>query len=640
MLQRINWRWLLIAAVIGLAAWAVWRREPREVQRPLDTPPETDPRLAFGTPYRNVHPDVQYVGDAACARCHAQQAHDYRQHPMGRSLAPAAEAEPVEQWTAEAGNPFHDPSGEYRYRIEQHDGLQRHHEERVGPDGNVLFETVHEAAYVIGSAQHGRSYLIDRDGWLFLSPITWYPQKQTWALSPGYEKRNQHFTRPIVTECLFCHANFADHMPETVNRYRPPIFRGTSIGCERCHGPGQLHVARREQGEASPGPLDETIVNPADLEPLLRDSICQQCHLGGDVRVPRRERDLYDYRPGLPWHLFAAVYVQAPHLREGAKITGHVEQMHESRCWQASQGKLGCISCHDPHYSPPVQERPSFYRRHCLTCHEAEACTSDTAAREATRPPDNCLHCHMPSIETQVRHAAITDHRIPRRGEVASASAEGQGLPLIHFHRELVDSRDPQARRDLGVALVRFGDEHPDRLPPSARNTAVSLLEAAITQQPNDWDALEALAHAVWWQGRQEQSLELFERALASRPRREFSLYSAASRAQQLGRFELAADYWRRTIEVNPWVQRPHQGLAISLGEQRKWPAAAAAARRALELFPGDGRSRQLLVESLLGVGDFSQADAEFELLLRLEPDKADALRRWYAAHPARPTGR
>ena len=52
---------------------------------------------------------------------------------------------------------------------------------------------------------HTYSYLINHDGYLFQSPITWYPQKRMWDLSPGYATRHHHFARPVTAECLFCH---------------------------------------------------------------------------------------------------------------------------------------------------------------------------------------------------------------------------------------------------------------------------------------------------------------------------------------------------------------------------------------------------------------------------------------------------
>ena len=108
----------------------------------------------------------------------------------------------------------------------------------------------------------GSAYLIERDGYLFESPITWYPQERKWDLSPGYEKSNVHFDRPIQPDCLFCHANRVEPVAGSVNRYRRPIFQDLGIGCERCHGPGALHVLDPVTVDGR----DMTIVNPARLE--------------------------------------------------------------------------------------------------------------------------------------------------------------------------------------------------------------------------------------------------------------------------------------------------------------------------------------------------------------------------------------
>ncbi len=44
--------------------------------------PAKDPRLTFDTPFRNVKPEVKYVGDAACAECHSAIDESYHRHPM------------------------------------------------------------------------------------------------------------------------------------------------------------------------------------------------------------------------------------------------------------------------------------------------------------------------------------------------------------------------------------------------------------------------------------------------------------------------------------------------------------------------------------------------------------------------------
>ncbi len=96
----------------------------------------------------------------------------------------------------------------------------------------------------------------------------------------------------------------------------------------------------------------------------------------------RLDRQAEDYRPGLPFFEFWTVLVPASG-QDDHRAVGQVEQMHESRCFRASQGRLGCISCHDPHELPAPEERVSYYRERCLECHAEQGCSLPAAVRLA-----------------------------------------------------------------------------------------------------------------------------------------------------------------------------------------------------------------------------------------------------------------
>ena len=328
--------------------------------QPVSNPPsDDDPRLTYATPYRNVRPEIAYVGDAVCAACHLDEAESFRRHPMGRSLTPIATVAAGQRYDQMAHNPFTALGSSFA--VESQGDHVFHKEVRRDRRGQALAETQAEIAYAIGSGTHARSYLINRDGYLFQSPITWFSQKARWDLSPSFDKRADRFERVVRPECLFCHCNHAEPVADTVNRYQKPVFQGEAIGCERCHGPGQLHVERRERGEAGGKRPDDTIVNPGRLAPGLREAVCQQCHLEGESRVLRRGRQTFDYRPGLPLQLFWSVFVRPPDQAE-SKVVSSVEQMYASRCFRESGGRLGCISCHDPHRLPAAEQRIDYYR--------------------------------------------------------------------------------------------------------------------------------------------------------------------------------------------------------------------------------------------------------------------------------------
>ena len=259
-----------------------------------------------------------------------------------------------------------------RYTIEHRDGRVFHKATRRDADGTRLPRSRRKSGSLSARGRAGSPYLIERDGFLFQSPIAWFAQQQRWDISPGYGEftTRPNFERAIQPDCLFCHANQFRPVAGTLNRYETPIFQGHAIGCERCHGPGELHVKRAGQSTEP----DLTIVNPARLAPALRDSVCQQCHLQGSFRFARAGREPLDYRPGLPIHQFLAVFLMKKGNQASSRRSGMSSRWKHSRCFIASKGQLGCISCHDPHRLPEPTTKVAYYRDRCLDCHEKKGC--------------------------------------------------------------------------------------------------------------------------------------------------------------------------------------------------------------------------------------------------------------------------
>jgi tetratricopeptide (TPR) repeat protein len=622
---------VLLACAGGGVLWWIRAGTPgTPAIGPGPRPPAGDPRETSASPFLNVRPAVQYAGDAACAACHDGLVKSYRRHPMGRSLAPVSQATAVERYGGDGHNPFE--AAGLVYRVERRGDRTFHQEGTAG--GGVAAAA--EAAYAVGSGRRGRSYLIEHDGYLFQSPITWYPVEQTWGLSPGYDRVNQHFGRPITAGCLFCHCNQAEPAGDAANRFRAPLFRGHAIGCERCHGPGEAHVEARGRGEAPAGPVDYTIVNPRHLEPGLRDEVCQQCHLQAEARVLPRGRAYFEYRPGLPLHLFVADFVRPADRRPENKFLGTVEQMTASRCYERSTGpnKLGCVSCHDPHALPAPEGRVAFYRDRCLKCHADAGCSLPRPERLAKSPEDNCVLCHMESRPTSIPHVATTDHTIPRRpgakGGPAADWPRPDAAPLVPFPRELADPRDPDQSRNLGLALVEAARAQPRAVGRQLLEAARPLLDAAVADDPSDVPAWEAQAQALMLLG-EPGSAEAAAAALREAPRRETALFLGAGLAMQSGRPAEAVSLAERAAEVNPWMWQYRAMLAEARAQGGDWPGAAAAAREALRLEPVNLPARQLQVRCYLRLGDRSRARDEFNACLGLIPEaQRPGFRQWF----------
>jgi len=583
-------------------------------------------RSAVKTADRNARPGGRYVGDEACTRCHAEIAATYRQHSMGRSLTPIDSAPSVVQGDEGARDLF-EAQG-YVYSVARRGGRTFHLQTRRDRQGRVVAQVEREVRFVLGSGSRGLSFLIDCDGYLFQSPITWYAQKRRWDLSPGYENWTDRFERPINPECLFCHANQVEHVPGTESRYRPPTFRGHAIGCERCHGPGERHLLQ----PIAPAQTEPTIINPRNLEPALRENVCQQCHLIGKERVAPVDHDLFDYRPGLPLHRFVTVFVRPPGL--GDHYNGdQVEQMYQSRCFRASRGQLGCISCHDPHRLPPPEEKVAYYRGRCLECHSDRGCRVAPATRRAQSPADDCIGCHMPRAPvTDISHTTMTIHSIPRhRDDGASPSVNGpppfENSDLVPFHRDLMSPEERRgARRDWGVVL---GEMKGGR--GAAR--ALPLLEEALAARPDDLQAREALGYALGAvRGREADGLAAFEAALRLAPDRESTLIGAALLASRLGRREQSITYCQRAVAVDPWRVFFQATLAHQLARSGQWHEAAQACRDALRVNPINLLARTILIECAFHGGSRQQARAELDTLLEFDPPDREALMRWFAS--------
>jgi Tfp pilus assembly protein PilF len=634
-------RWLLAGFVAvavtsgGLAFW--WYAKPK-LKTQDSRLEEVDPRLTYPTRYRNVRPEVRYTGDEACTRCHGDIADTYRQHPMGQALTPVAHVAAEQHYDETVHDPFTQFGSEFQ--VQRRGDHVFHALVRRDAKGQVLAQHESEVQYVLGSGTRGRSYLHEHDGYLFQSPISWFNQKKIWDISPGYTAP-LNFNRTITVECLFCHTNDANWVPHSVNRYRSPIFHGYRIGCERCHGPGELHVESRMRGDVVDG-IDATIVNPGRLEdPMLRDSVCEQCHLLGEVRVLRRNRQPFDYRPGLPLGLFWSVFVRAPQLAGHHQAVGQVEQMRVSRCSQGSKGALGCISCHDPHVLPAPEKRVAYYRDQCLKCHDGDhaltrrTCIVSLADRQQTNG-DSCFACHMPRAKSSdIAHTAVTDHRIQRRPETENVEPTplrlppGE-LPIVPFHAAQVSTPDRERSRDLGLAIIDRLRQLP-QLGPQVAPLAGGLLQTAVKTWPDDVPAREGLGYALWAQARPADGLAIWEKLLTEVPEREQSLSDAAGAAESAGRTEEAADYARRAVALNPWRFYYRWQLAKILVLRQEWSAAAEALQEALQLDPTIVDARELLITCYLHCGKKEAARKEFDLLLALNPATQDELRLWFA---------
>jgi hypothetical protein len=354
------------------------------------------------------------------------------------------------------------------YSVYTRDGKMYQEESQRDSKGQLVFSETHEIAYVVGAGEVGKSYLIGKDDAFFVSPISFYTRINGWDLSPGYETSLfRDFTRPALELCVDCHTGQPRFVPDKPNHFQQPAFRFLSIGCERCHGPGAIHVKQRKEGAPLEGPIDYDIVNPATMPAEIRDDVCAQCHFLGDARVLRPGKNDLDFRPGTPLDKAVAIF-SVPAKVKGNRFTAldQFEQLKLSRCAIASKGRLGCITCHDPHVQLHGADAAEDFRDRCLTCHKVESCRAPSARRQSTSPPDSCVTCHMPKEQLQnISHASATDHRILRNPS-ENLQARDQVLPspsedLVYDPRPLGFENAKPDMRSLALAYPQVAGHYP-----------------------------------------------------------------------------------------------------------------------------------------------------------------------------------
>ncbi len=392
------------------------------------------------------------------------------------------------------------------------------------------------AAYSVGAGIVGYSYMVSVGKYLFQSPASYYTQTKSWDLTPGYEtESNLDFTHQISSGCLFCHTGTVNFVAGTTNQFEDPAF--TPISCERCHGSPAAHLK---------SPVAGSIVNPARLAAKNRDSVCEQCHLEGEVRILNPGRDWWDLQAGQASEsVFVAYLRTAP---DGTlRAVSQSELLARSQCARQSGGRLWCGTCHNPHDDAPNRE--AAVRKVCLSCH------SDLFTARRHPAAAECASCHMPRLRpTNVAHSAVTDHSIPR---IPRAQPEETGGDL-----ELKAWREPDGaliQRDLGLA---YFDQAANKHSNSDLLRSYQILSQLPPEHRQDPIVEADLASVLLSQGHTDLAIRMYQRASAQEPSNARYVYCIGTALERAGKMEDAIKELRRSIALDP--SRPDAYLELA----------------------------------------------------------------------------
>ena len=378
--------------------------------------------------YLNHGDSANYVGMNTCKLCHQSIYNSFIKTGMGKSFDIASKSKS----SADFSKPgIYDKIADLHYKAYWNKDSLYIHEFRIQKN-ETLYSRKEQVNFIIGSGQHTNSHLQINNGYLNQMPMTYYTQKKKWDLPPGFENGiNTRCTRKIGLECISCHNAYPNLIIGSENKYQS---MPSGIDCERCHGPGSIHVKQRQNGSKidTSKYIDYSIVNPAKLSIDEQFDVCQRCHLQGNA-ILKENKSFFDFKPGQKLSNYISVFLpKYTNSNTEFIMASHADRLKQSACFIKSYEKIQnknilkpykeamtCITCHNPHVS--VREtNANVFNDACLSCHNTKTENENTKLKLQNAHKlfkkntwSNCVSCHMPvSGSSDIPHVTVHDHYI------------------------------------------------------------------------------------------------------------------------------------------------------------------------------------------------------------------------------------
>lgn len=558
------------------------------------------------SPYLNHHDSVHYVGIETCTKCHLDKAQTFIHTGMGQSFDTVSRLKSSAQF--ESHHVLYDSVLNFYYHPFWRGNDLYLREFRL-QNGDTVYKREESINYIIGSGQHTNSHLIRKGDYIVQAPFTWYAQDAKLDFPPGFENgNNSRFSRIIDQECMSCHNAQPVMKPGSTNAFASV---GKGIDCERCHGPGSIHVAYRSEGNVPEGNIDYTIVNPSNLAWERQIDVCQRCHLQGN-NILKPGKTFGDFKPGMVLSDYFEIYLPKYEGDQSLfNMANHSDRFQHSKCFVTTQkngGNFTCISCHNPHVSVKTTDKKVFNNQ-CITCHSGAKTICKESKQIRAEKKDDCVSCHMPVSGTEdIPHVRVHEHKI---GIWKEGYQEVKDQEVVGLY--CVNNPDPEVVTQIEAYLTYY--EKFDPLP---------IYQTRAEELLQNTDHVDLHIHLAYQKQNWSKIIELSNKWESSRFDG-YSCYRIGKAFMQMDQANKAINWLELAVVKSPTNFKFKSELGAAYIKERKLDLAEETLLRCLKQFPEYAPALNNLAYVYLNQGQFAKAKAQLMTCLRLEPDNLKA---------------
>lgn len=584
--------------------------------------------------YLNHNDTARYVGMSQCKLCHQDIYNSFIQTGMGKSFENANRQKSAASFSKHSVL-YDKYSDFYYYPFWDNDSMKIMEFRLQGKD--TIHKRIEKVDFIIGSGQHTNSHIYSVNGYLHQMPMTFYTQKGQWDLPPGFENgANTRFSRKIGLECMSCHNSFPDFIKGSENKY---ASLPEGISCERCHGPGSIHVQQRQQGIKvdTSKYIDYSIVNPGKLAVDLQFDVCQRCHLQGNTAL-KEDKSFFDFKPGMRLSDFMTVFLpRYKNADDQFIMASHADRLKQSLCFTKSyqpettsgslrpyKNSLTCVTCHNPHVSVKVTGREIFNTA-CKNCHNPDknnSCTEKQEVRDKIQ--DNCVNCHMPkSGSIDIPHVTVHDHYIrkPVKTEDIKKIKEFIGLYAINEKNpdNIVKAKAYLQQYEKFEANPLFLDSAkaylPDKTIDGIKRNFNLLIQFCFIKQ--DYKQLLLYVNRLG----KDYLLKSYLTKISWDNTDSWTLYRIGEAYSNTGNVTDAYQFYKKANELAPYNLEFKNKLGTSLMAQNKVQEAISIFADILKENPEFIQALNNLGYAKLITGNSIEAESIYKHALQLDPD-------------------